>query len=365
MTVPLRLPLTDRTALRRRVAALTDDRPGTYRMLDGTGRVIYVGKAKRLRVRLLSYFRAAAPTEKAGRILDATHDIQWDGAPSEFAAHLAELRQIRRYRPLFNVRMNRPRRMAFVKVAGGRAPKIYVGAAPWSDDTHHYGPLPSPSRTRDAIRVLNDLLGLRDYALDMSIVFPEQGDLFGAPARAGCLRHGLGTCTGPCAGFVTATAYRARVDAAVAFLEGRAVAPLDTVVEEMVAASDADAFERATRWRDRFEALEWLFAECNGARAAIASLSFVYLDPGPYGDDRAYVIKRATIRASAPVPRTPIEREAFRALVAEHAGPETGAGPLPASAIDEVLLLLAWFRRHPAALRRTVSFDAWLARETA
>ena len=363
MTVPLTLPLTDRTALRRRVAALTDDRPGTYRMLDRAGRVIYVGKAKRLRARLLSYFRASSPSEKAGRILDATHDIQWDGAPSEFAAQLAELRQIRQYHPLFNVRMNRPRRVAFVKVAGGPAPKIYVGASPGTDDVRHYGPLPSPARTREAIRVLNDLLGLRDCALDMPIVFPEQGDLFGGPARAGCMRHSLGTCTGPCAGFVAKPAYRARVEVAVAFLEGRGAAPLDTVVAEMVTASDTNAFERATRWRDRFEALEWLFAECNGARAAIEGLSFVYLDPGPYGDDRAYVIKRATVRASAPGPRTPIEREAFRALVAEHAGPEPGAGPLPVSAIDEVLLLLSWFRRHPAALRRTVPLDAWLAHD--
>jgi hypothetical protein len=150
---------------------------------------------------------------------------------------------------------------------------------------------------------------------------------------------------------------------AVAFLEGRGVAPLDRVVEGMVAASDTNAFEVATRWRDRFDALEWLFAECNGARAAIDALSFVYVDPGPYGDDRAYVIKRATVRASAPAPRTPIEREAFRAVVAEHAGPESGAGPLPVSAIDEVVLLLSWFRRHPAALRRTVALDAWLARD--
>lgn len=363
MTVPLRLQLTDRTALRRRVAALADDRPGTYRMLDQRGRVIYVGKAKRLRARLLSYFRASSPTDKAGRILDATHDIQWDDASSEFAAHLAELRQIRQYRPLFNVRMNRPRRMAFVKVAAGPAPKFYVGATAGTDDVRHYGPLRSPARIREGVRVLNDLLGLRDCALDMPIVFQEQGDLFGGTARAGCMRHSLGTCTGPCAGLVGEAAYRARVEAAVAFLEGRAVAPLDAVVAEMVSASDANAFERATRWRDRFEALEWLFAACNGARAAIDALSFVYLDPGPYGDDRAYVIKRATVRASAPAPRTPIEREAFRAVVAEHAGPEQGAGPLPVSAIDEVLLLLAWFRRHPAALRRTVALERWLARD--
>lgn len=360
MSVPLQLPLTDRTALRRRVAALAGDRPGTYRMLDRTGRVIYVGKAKQLRARLLSYFRARGPAEKAARILDAAHDIQWDDAPSEFAAHLAELRQIRRWRPIFNIRMNRPRRWVFVKVSPGPAPRLAVGSAGGDDAVRHYGPLPSASRVRDAVRVLNDLLGLRDCALTMPIAFAEQGDLFAGTARAGCMRHAFGTCSGPCAGFVSEADYRARIETALAFLEGRAAAPLDRVVTEMVSASDRDAFEQATRWRDRFEALEWLFAAVNRARTAIETLSFVYEDPGPYGEDRVYVIKRATVRAAAPAPRTPIEREAFRALVAEHAAPEPVPGPLPVSAIDEMLLLLSWFRRHPAALKRTVALDAWL-----
>lgn len=359
MSATLQLPLTDRSALRRRVAALAGDRPGTYRMLDRTGRVLYVGKAKRLRARLLSYFRARYPEDKAARILEATHDIQWDDAPSEFAAHLAELRQIRRWRPLFNVQMNRPRRWVFIKVSAGPAPKLTVGSAVGDEGVRHYGPLPSARRVRDAVRVLNDLLGLRDCALAMPIAFAAQGDLFAGTARAGCLRHTFGTCSGPCAGFVSETEYRARLETALAFFEGRGAAPLDRVVAEMVAASDRKAFEQATRWRDRFEALEWLFAAANRARTAIDTLSFVYEDPGPYGDDRAYVIRRATVRAAAPAPRTPIEREAFRALVAEHAGAEPAAGPLPPGAIDEMLLLLSWFRRHPSALKRTVPLDVW------
>ena len=71
-------------------------------MVDATGRILYVGKAKRLRTRLLTYFRARYPDDKAARILYAAHDIRWDYVPSEFAAYLGELRQIRRFRPYFN-----------------------------------------------------------------------------------------------------------------------------------------------------------------------------------------------------------------------------------------------------------------------
>lgn len=361
----LALPFVDTERLKRRITALTENRPGVYRMLDHTGRVLYVGKAKQLRTRLLSYFRARYPDDKQARILNAAHDIAWDYAASEFGALIAELRQIKRYRPPYNVRMNRSRGLAFVKVSGGAAPKIYVGSSPAPSDVRHYGPFRSVARLEEAVRVLNLQLGLRDCALDRPITYSEQGDLFTAGRRAGCLRYELGTCTGPCSGFVTEAAYRGQVDTAVAFLEGRGVAPIDTVVAEMTRASAAAHYEFAVKWRDRFDALEWLFAAGNQARAAIDALSFVYLDPGVCGDDVAFLIKRATVRATAPAPHTPIEMQAFRALVAEHAGPEPTVGPIPPAALDETVLLLSWFRRHPAALHRAVPLEEWLDRHPA
>ena len=363
MPAGLALPLVDTAPLRRRVAALAEHRPGTYRMLDAAGNVIYVGKAKRLRARLLSYFRASYPDDKAARILAAAADIDWAYAPSEFGAHLGELRLIRRFRPRFNVQMNRLGSVAFVKVSGGAAPKVYVGRTVSDEAVAHYGPFRSAGQLRESVRVLNLELGLRDCALDMPVVYAEQGDLFSAPRRAACLRYELGSCLGPCGGFVTQTNYEDQVGRALAILEGRGIAPLDRIVDAMTQASDETAFETASRLRDRFEALEWLFAAGSRIRAAIDALSFVYVDPGTYGDDRAYVIRRATVRASAPAPHTPIERTAFQSLVAEHTGPEPASGALPPDAIDEMVLLLSWFRRHPAALRRTVGLEEWLGRE--
>lgn len=356
----LGLALANLESIRRRVGALAENRPGVYRMLDAGGRVLYVGKAKRLRARLLSYFRSAGTDEKAGRIIRAAADIEWDYQPSEFAACLAELRQIRRYRPPFNAQFNRSRRLAFIKISGGPAPKVFVSAATPSAGMTHYGPFPSPARTGQAVRVLNDLLGLRDCALDLPMHYAEQGDLFGLSRRAACLRYDFGTCSGPCGGLVAEADYRARVAAAAAFLEGRALGPLDRVITEMTAAMEAQQFERAARLRERFEALEWLLAASLRARAAIAALTFVYTDPGAFGDARAYVIRRATVRASAPAPVTPIEREAFRALVAAHAGPEPEPAALAPATVEEMLLVLSWFRRHPAALRRTQPLSAWL-----
>ena len=358
---PLPLALVDLDRVKRRVAALAEQRPAVYRMLDEAGRVIYVGKARQLRARLLSYFRAQYPSEKQARILHATADIQWDYKPSEFAALLDELKEIRRCKPVFNVRMNRNRRVAFIKVLGGPAPKLSVGGTPSHGDVRHYGPFTGASAIKEGVRVLNDLLGLRDCALDTAIAYAEQDDLFDTRRGAACIRHEIGTCSGPCAGFVTEREYRRRVDTALAFLEGRGVPPIDRVVDEMSAASERRDYERAAWWRDRFDVLTSLLAAVSRAQAAIDALTFVYIDPGVYGDDRAYVIRRATVRASAPAPHTPIERDAFRALVAQQAGAEPDPSSIPIEHVDETLLLMRWFHRNPGALRRTTPLKSWLA----
>jgi excinuclease ABC subunit C len=354
------IPSTDLGQLRSRVRALAENRPAVYRMLDAAGRIIYVGKAKRLRTRLLSYFRAEYPDDKAARILYAASDIAWDYVPSEFAAYLGELRQIRRFRPHFNHRGNFTRRAVFIKVSGGPAPRITAGGAVGRDDVRCYGPFRSLGRTLEAVRTLNDLLGLRDCAATMPVVFAGQGDLFGRPGQAGCMRHEFGFCSGPCGGFVTEWEYRLKVDTASAFLEGRTIQPIDRVVASMQEAAQAARFEAAARWREKFEQLEWLLAATSRARTAVDLLTFVYRDPGAFGDDRVYLVRQGVVRASFPHPTTPIEQEAFRTVVAaELERPLPPPGPLPLDAIDEILLLMAWFRAHPEALRRTTPLERW------
>ncbi len=355
----LALPFTDLARLKRRVTALAENRPAVYRMIDASGKVIYVGKARCLRNRMLSYFRAEYP-DKAARILAAATDIAWDPMPSEFAALLGELAQIRRYRPSFNVKMNRRRRIGFIKISSTAAPKIYVGTTIASTDLRSYGPFTSVGRVKDGVRVLNDLLGLRDCALEMPITFAEQGDLFGETKRAGCFRFELGQCVGPCGGLVTEGEYRDRLAQAIGFLETASVEPLDRAIEEMNAASERREFELAARWREKFNTLAWLLAATVRTRSSVRALNFVYTDPGVYGDDRAYIIRNGTVRASTPAPRTPIERVAFQALVAEHAGTEPEKNTLDPEAVDEILLVIRWFRTHPGAWHRTGPLDEWL-----
>jgi hypothetical protein len=194
------------------------------------------------------------------------------------------------------------------------------------------------------------------------VVFAGQGDLFEQPRQAACIRHELGFCGGPCAGLVSRREYLHRVETAIAFLDGRTIQPIDRVVDAMQQASASAQFEIAARWREKFEQLEWLLAATSRARSAIDLLTFVYRDPGELGDDHIYILKRGVVRASFPYPTTPIEHEAFRAVVAAEAGAHLSGppGPLPLDSIDEVLLVMAWFRAHPDALRRTTPLEQWM-----
>ena len=122
------LPATDLEQLRQRVRALAENRPAVYRMLDATGRILYVGKAKRLRTRLLTYFRAGYPDDKAARILYAARDIAWDYVPSEFAALPRRAAADPEVPPALQPPgQPSPAGRVLIKVSGGPAPRVYAG----------------------------------------------------------------------------------------------------------------------------------------------------------------------------------------------------------------------------------------------
>jgi excinuclease ABC subunit C len=357
-------------ALRERVKATAQRRPGVYRFLDAEGGVFYVGKAKDVRARLLSYFSAPWPDSKSAHLVRAAADITWRYVPSEFAALLEELRLIARLKPFSNVRGNRSqRRMIFVKLTGGAAPKLRVTEHTADRAARYYGPFQSGWRTADAVRVLSDLLKLRDCAQDLPMRFAGQEEFFAASRPPACLRHELGTCLGPCAARCGADTYRAAVDAAIEFLESRTARPLDRVLDAMGEAAAARDFERAALWRDKFETLEALFAATARLRAATEALSFVYgvrdRTPPALGGgraDRVYLVHRGLVRAEAAWPRTPIERDAFAATVDRLAALPAG-GPAARSApeMDELLLVMSWFRQHPEEFEATTPLERWRA----
>lgn len=348
-----------REELRAEVRKACENRPGVYRILTVDGEVIYVGKSKHVRTRLLSYFRAG-PDDKGSRLLKYADRIEWTFTPSEFAALLEELRLIQRLRPRHNVIMKREERdYAFLTLTEGPAPKLHVvrgggrvraGAG--------YGPFLGPTRLRAAARALGDALGLRDCAETVELHWSDQPQLFPIeliPLRPpSCIRHEIKRCLGPCIAACSRAEYRARVTLCRAFLEGTSEGPIERLRAEMHAAREALAYERAAVLRDKALKLERLKEQFDKFRLALSSLSFVYMVPGHEGEDRAYVIRRGTVRAEAPAPRTPEEAAALSVRAGEvFASHEPPRAPVALQQVDEILLVASWFRRFPEELLRT------------
>ena len=351
----------DLARMRGTVREGAQDRPGVYRMLSPDGEVVYVGKSKKVRTRLLSYFRCAYPEDKGARILREATSIDWEYTPSEFSALLTELRLIKRLRPRFNVAMKRDaRHYAFIKLSRGAAPKLMVVRGAGSEDGGvYYGPFVGAQRIGDAVRELSDALGLRDCSLDQKMYFADQGELFGAPLRTpGCIRHEVRKCLGPCVGACTVNAYAERVSMARAFLEGADDGPIERLRGDMQLASDRMEFERAATLRDKLHRLEELREQFGRLRFAVETLSFLYTVRGHEGDDRLYLIRRGRVRAEVPAPRTSRDRRSLDALIQSvYSPPERQTASVPTHEIDELLLLSSWFRRNPAELDNTRSAD--------
>ncbi len=343
--------------MRDHVRARATDRPGVYRMYSADGEIVYVGKSKRVRSRLLSYFRCSYPEEKGARILRDAERIEWDYVPSEFAALLEEMRLIKRFRPRFNVAMKRDgRNYAFIKLAAGPAAKLSVVRGPGHDDTAlFYGPFMGAVRVGEAVRELSDALGLRDCAADQRMHFADQPELFTQfPRTPGCIRFEIRKCLGPCVAGCTVKQYDERVALARAFLDGANDGPVERLRSDMEAASERLEFERAAALRDKLQRLELLQGQFDRLRFAVESLSFVYRVPGFDGADRVYMIRRGRVRAEADAPRTVADRSELRRLCDEVFGVrERNTARIPTHEIDELLLLSSWFRKFPEELERT------------
>jgi excinuclease ABC subunit C len=332
--------------LKRGVRKHAPKLPGVYGMLDGRGRLIYVGKAKNLRSRLLSYFRENSRDPKAGKIIGQTRRLVWEQTGDELAALLRELELIQRLRPKFNV-LGVPglQRHHYVCVGKSPAPHVYVATKPTGKELGVYGPFVRRYHSEEAVRRLNHWFKLRDCPQSVAMNFAEQGELFDPERAAKCLRYELETCAGPCAGGCTRKDYAACVRGAKAFLDGRNRSVLKKLKKAMEEASAAFEFEKALSLRDKLEAIRWLDDRLSLLRRARNRSSFVYPLAGFDGRVRWYLIHRGEVQAVA-FPPAAESAAGVTALLAATFTDHPAPAVLSDVAVDSVLLVAGWFNKH-------------------
>ncbi len=216
--------------------------PGVYRFLDARGRVIYVGKAKLLRRRVLSYFRRSGLPERTRRLMEAAAGLDFTVTTTEVEALVLENTLIKRHRPRFNVLLRDDKTYPYIRVTTGeRWPRVELTRVVREGDGHTYfGPFMGQHMARRLMELARTRFAVRTCALEID------GSL-----QRPCLYHGMGACLGPCVGgLTTEAAYREAVEELLLFLGGRHRELLTRLERSMWEAAEREEFERAARLRD-------------------------------------------------------------------------------------------------------------------
>ena len=224
--------------------------PGVYLMMDKTGKVIYVGKAKKLKNRVSQYFQdSASHSVKTRNMVAQVDHFDTIFVSSEFEALVLENSLIKRHMPHYNILLKDDKGYPFIRLSRERYPRFSLVNSPAADSARYFGPFGGRYETHQALDAVLSALRLptcsRKFPRDIGTERP-------------CLNFHMGRCDGFCRPEMTEAEYNRRIAQAVQLLEGRSKQLLREMTAEMEAEAEALRFEQAAALRDRINAISAL-----------------------------------------------------------------------------------------------------------
>ena len=221
--------------------------PGVYLMRDRRGEIIYVGKAKKLKNRVTSYFRGVEHhLPKVYRMVEQVQDFDYIVTDSEFEALVLECSLIKLHSPKYNILLKDDKGYHYVCVTKEPYPRIKLAMQKADDGNEYIGPFVSSMVVKQTVEEANRVFLLPTCRRK----FPED---FGKERP--CLNFHIHQCMGVCRGKITPEAYREMLDEALQFIRSGGVQSVEVLTERMQQAAEALDFERAARYRDRISAI--------------------------------------------------------------------------------------------------------------
>ncbi len=223
--------------------------PGVYIMKNKDGAVIYIGKAKRLKNRVISYFTDTYHTPKTERMISQVQDFDTILCQTEIEALTLENVLIKKHAPKYNIRLKDDKSYPYIKVTKEAYPRLTVTRARESDRAHYFGPYSGMSGAYAALEAVMRIFSLasckRSFPRDIGKERP-------------CIYKEMGRCVAPCTGKVSAEDYGALVRSATEVLDGRVKDTRTALEEKMLAAAEDLRFEQAAKLRDSIKAIDAL-----------------------------------------------------------------------------------------------------------
>ena len=235
-----------RAQLVAQVAALPA-KPGVYTFRDGTGKVIYVGKAANLRSRVRSYFGSPRSLEGKTRKLAARIGaLEIVTTRTEQDALHLEATLVKRHQPLFNVRLKDDKHYPYLKVdVNSPWPRVTITRRVQNDGARYFGPYASAKSVRTSLDLVKKLFPWRSCDKEIT----------GSDPRP-CLDYYIRRCIAPCTSYCTPDEYREVIDQTMLFLDGKSSVVVEQLNDAMREAADELNFERAATLRDQLAAVE-------------------------------------------------------------------------------------------------------------
>ncbi|RAP34175.1 hypothetical protein DID77_01900 [Candidatus Marinamargulisbacteria bacterium SCGC AG-439-L15] len=226
--------------------------PGIYKMLDKTGAIIYVGKAKNLKTRVSSYFKQEQNSFKTSILVSQITSIDTIITQTEEEALILENQLIKHHQPKYNIQLKDDKTYPFIKVTVQELfPRIIVTRHKEKDGARYFGPFPSMGSSRKMRRLLYDLFPLRDCTqkIDLETQQPK------------CINLDIGKCIGPCVIKSIKQEYDKLVSKLCLFLSGKSNALVTQLKQEMTHLSLQKEYEKAAIVRDKIEKIQTLTAK--------------------------------------------------------------------------------------------------------
>ena len=219
--------------------------PGVYRMLDGNGEVVYVGKARNLKARVTNYTRPEGLELRLQKMIAATHSMEFVRTETEAEALLLEANLVKRLKPRFNVLLRDDKSFPYILIATDHeAPELMKHRGTRRRKGHYFGPFASALAVKRTITALQRAFLLRTCS-----------DGFYKARTRPCMLYQIKRCSGPCTGEISMPDYAELVEEARLFLSGKSKSVQDHLSRDMNASAERLDFEQAARLRRRCPAL--------------------------------------------------------------------------------------------------------------